>query len=340
MTHVLLKLVATLALSFSTYARAETVMINGAGATFPYPIYSKWFSEYKKIDKDAQVNYNSIGSGGGIRQFLDKTVDFGASDAPMTEEQLSKAPEGVLHVPTVMGAVVLSYNIPEVKSSLKLTSEIIAEVYLGKITSWDDAKIVKENPGIKLPKLSIVPIYRSDGSGTTAIFTDYLSQAHPSWKTDVGQGTAVKWKTGLGGKGNEGVTGQIKQTPGSIGYIEFVYAETNKLPVATLKNKAGKYVTPTVKSVTSAASAALKNMPTDYRVSIVNADGKDSYPISGFTYVLIRKTMEKVKGKKIVALLNWVLTAGQGMAPALSYAPLPSSLVSKVKVSLKEVKLQ
>jgi len=323
-----------------TAAHADKVMINGAGATFPYPIYSKWFSEYKKIDKDTQVNYNSIGSGGGIRQFLDKTVDFGASDAPMNEDQLAKAGEPVLHVPTVMGAVVLSYNIPGLTASLKLTAEIIAEVYLGKITSWDDAKIVKENPAVALPKLPIVPIYRADGSGTTAIFTDFLSQAYPAWKTDVGQGTAVKWKTGLGGKGNEGVTGQIKQTPGSIGYIEFIYAETNKLPVAHVKNKDGKFVAPSVKAVTAAATGSLKSIPADYRVSIVNAAGKDSYPISGFTYILVRKTLDKQKGKKIVDLLNWILVSGQAMAAPLSYAPLPASLLAKVKVSVKEIKVQ
>jgi phosphate transport system substrate-binding protein len=333
-------ILTAMALISNLNAHAETVMINGAGATFPYPIYSKWFSDYKKIDKDAQINYNSIGSGGGIRQFLDKTVDFGASDAPMNDEQLAKAGEPVLHVPTVMGAVVLSYNIPDVKSSIKLTAEIIGEIYLGKITSWDDAKIIKENSGLKLPKLSIVPVYRSDGSGTTAIFTDYLSQAHPAWKAEVGQGTAVKWKTGLGGKGNEGVTGQIKQTPGAIGYIEFIYAESNKLPVAQIKNREGLFVSPSVKSVTAAASGSLKTMPADYRVSIVNAAGKDSYPISGFTYILVRKSLDKNKGKKIVDLMNWILATGQNSAASLSYAPLPPSLVAKVKASVKEIKLQ
>ncbi len=320
-------------------AHAST-MINGAGATFPYPLYSKWFTEFQKVDKDTQVNYNSIGSGGGIRQFIDKTVDFGASDAPMTDEQLAQVPGGAVHIPTVLGAVVLSYNVKEITEPLKLTPAIVADIFLGKITKWNDERIKKENPKANLPDLAVIPVYRSDGSGTTAIFTDYLSKVTPDWKTEVGQGTAVKWKAGLGGKGNEGVTGQIKQTPGAIGYIEFIYAETNKLPVALLKNKAGLFVAPSVKAITAAAQASLKSIPADYRVSITDAPGKDVYPISGFTYILVKSTLGKDKGQKLLTLLNWIVGPAQGMAEALNYAPLPKSLQAKVKETIKKIKIE
>lgn len=334
-------LILALILSVAS-SQAATTMINGAGATFPYPLYSKWFSEFKKIDKDTQVNYNSIGSGGGIRQFTDQTVDFGASDAPMTDEQISKIEGGAIHIPTVMGAVVLSYNVPEVKTHLKLTSQLVSDVFLGKVTKWNDEKIQKENPGIKLPDLAIIPIYRSDGSGTTAIFTDYLSKVSPDFKSEVGQGTAVKWKSGLGlgGKGNEGVTGQIKQTPGAIGYIEFIYAKSNDMAVADIKNKAGKFITPSVKAITAAAQSSLKDMPKDYRVSITDAAGKDSYPIAGFTYILVKPKLPKDKGQKLLSLLNWIVGPAQGMAESLHYAPLPKSLQAKVKETIKSIKVE
>lgn len=330
-------LLATLLMSFAAHA---TTMLNGAGATFPYPLYSKWFSEFRKVDKDTQVNYNSIGSGGGIRQFTDQTVDFGASDTPMTDEQISKVTAGAVHIPTVLGAVVLSYNLKEVSKPIRLTPQLIVEIFLGKITKWNDEKIKKENPGVSFPDLPLIPVYRSDGSGTTAIFTDYLAKASADWKTQVGQGTAVKWKTGIGGKGNEGVTGQIKQTPGTIGYIEFIYAESNKLPVAQIKNKSGNFVGPSVKAITSAAQSALKNMPKDYRVSITDAEGKDAYPISGFTYILVNSKLGKEKGPKLLTLLNWMVGPAQSMAEGLNYAPLPKTLQAKIKETIKTIKLE
>ena len=333
----ILSTLAILSLSFS--AQAAT-LINGAGATFPYPLYSKWFAEYQKENSEVQINYQSIGSGGGIRQFLEKTVDFGASDAPMTDEQMGKADPHAVHIPTVMGAVVLTYNLPSVTTELKLTPEIIAEIFLGKITTWNDAKIQKANPGVTLPKDAVLVSHRSDGSGTTNIFTDYLSKVSPDWKSKVGVGPSVNWPVGLGGKGNEGVTGLIKQTPGAIGYVELIYAVNNKLPVAKIKNKAGTFVEPSVKSVTLAAQGALKNMPADFRVSITDADGKDSYPISGFTYLLVYEKMSGEKGKGIVKFLDWALHAGQKFAEPLAYAPLPTSLVKKVEDKVKKIQLQ
>lgn len=331
-----IQLMSFLALILLTCSGSAEVLINGAGATFPFPIYSKWFSEYQKVDPSAQINYQSIGSGGGIKQFLEKTVDFGASDAPMTDEQLAKSTLPVLHIPTVMGAVVLTYNIDDVKKGLRLNSDTVADIFLGKITKWNDDRITKLNPGIKLPDTSIMVVHRSDGSGTSAIFTDYLSKVSSEWMKSVGQGAAVNWPAGLGGKGNEGVSGLVKQTPGSIGYVELIYAENNNLPYASIKNKAGQYVAPSTKSVTAAAST-IKNMPADFRMSITNADGKSSYPICGFTYLLIYNTLEKEKGQKIVGFLNWAIRSGQKYAEPMFYAPLPKSLISKVQAKISSI---
>lgn len=338
-SHWTLAVIAATALSAGSVF-AETTLLNGAGATFPYPIYSKWFSEYKKANPSVEINYQSIGSGGGIRQFLDRTVDFGASDAPMNEEQMAKATSPVLHIPTVLGAVVVTYNLPEVKGPLKLSPEAVSGIFLGKIKKWNDPAIAQINPGANLPATDIMVAHRSDGSGTTAIFTDYLSKISAEWKQKAGAGTAVKWPTGLGGKGNEGVTGLVKQTPGAIGYVELIYAESNKLPVAQLKNKAGQFVSPTTKSVTAAAAGALKAMPADFRVSITDAEGKESYPISGFTYLLVWRQMQGVKGQELVKFLNWALKDGQKLAEPLSYARLPETLVKKVQAKVKEIQVK
>lgn len=338
----LLAAFAVLSMTLSLTAYAAPVQINGAGATFPYPLYSKWFSEYQKVDGEIQINYQSIGSGGGIRQFLDKTVDFGASDAPMTDEQLAKATSPVLHIPTVLGAVVMTYNLPEAGTDLKLSSDVIADMFLGKVTLWNDKRIADANPMLKLPATAILIAHRSDGSGTTNIFTDFLSKVSPEWKTKVGTGTAVNWPTGLGGKGNEGVTGLIKQTPGAIGYVELIYAANNKLPVATIKNKAGNWVTPSPKTVTAAADAAIKSMPEDFRVSITDAAGKEAYPISGFTYLLVSKDMKPMgaKGKAMVKFLKWSMQDGQKNAEPLDYAPLPKSLAKKVEAKIASITTQ
>jgi len=322
------------------HVSVAATLINGAGATFPFPLYSKWFSDYSKKNTEVQLNYQSIGSGGGIRQFTDKTVDFGASDAPMTDEQLTKAGAPVLHIPTVLGAVVVTYNVPGAEKGLKLSSEALANIFLGKLTKWNDPQIVKENPGTKITG-DILVVHRSDGSGTTAIFTDYLAKVSPEWKEKVGAGTAVNWPLGLGGKGNEGVTGLVKQTPGSIGYVELVYAENNKLPYASLKNKAGQFIVPSAKSITAAADGSLKTMPDDFRVSITDAEGKQSYPISGFTYFLVWKTPPDAgKGAHFVKFLKWAMKDGQALASDLFYAPLPKSLVTKIEAKINSIELK
>ena len=332
---LLILLATSIAFSATSFA-ADT--INGAGATFPFPLYSKWFSEYRKVDSSVEINYQSIGSGGGIRQLLDKTVDFGASDAPMTDEQLAKSTTPIFHIPTVLGAVVITYNLPEVKSPLQLTPEVVADAFLGKITKWNDEKIQKLNPKAKLPDTAIMIVHRSDGSGTSAVFTDYLSKVSPEWKEKVGTSTSVKWPAGLGGKGNEGVTGLLKQSPGALGYVELTYAISNQLPTALLKNKAGKFVEATTQSVTAAAAASAKSMPKDFRVSITNAEGKDAYPISSFTYLLVYGKMDAKKGSKITAFMNWALNGGQDMAEPLHYAPLPKHMISAVKSRISEIK--
>jgi phosphate transport system substrate-binding protein len=338
-TLKILASVLTLILASNTYA--ETVLINGAGATFPYPIYSKWFSEFHKTDGSTEINYQSIGSGGGIRQLLDKTIDFGASDAPMTDEQLAKANPSIIHIPTVLGAVVITYNLTALTTPLKITGELIADIFLGKITTWNDPALVKLNPGLAKVPDPIIVSHRSDGSGTTAVFSDFLSKVSPEWKQKVGAGNALQWPVGLGGKGNEGVTGIIKQSIGSIGYTELSYAANNKLPVAEVKNHAGVFVTPSAKSVTAAAHSFSKSMPKDFRISITDpATAKDAYPISSFTYLLVYQTMDKTKGTRLLGFLQWALTDGQKLAEGLTYAPLPPELVTQVRNKLKELKTQ
>ena len=323
-----------LALALPAFAQST---LNGAGATFPYPIYSKWFSEYHKAHSDVQVNYQSIGSGGGIRQVLAGTVDFGASDGPMTDEQLGQAKVKILHVPTVLGAVVPAYNIPGVTGEVKFTPEALAGIFLGKITTWNDKALTAANPGVNFPNQAIVVIHRSDGSGTSYIFTDYLSKVSADWKNGPGKGTSVKWPVGLGGKGNEGVAGMIRQMEGSIGYVELIYALQNKITYGSMKNPAGEFVTASLDSVTPAA-ASVKSMPADFRVSITNAPGKGAYPISSFTWLLIpTKSQDPNKGKILTDLLNWCETDGQKLAADLSYAPLPDTVVAKVKEAIKQV---
>jgi len=329
--------IALLCLALSVSAVAQTTL-NGAGATFPYPMYSKWFSKYHDAHPDIQFNYQSIGSGGGIRQVLAGTVDFGASDGPMSDEQLSQAKTKILHVPTVLGAVVPAYNVPGVAGDLKFTPEALSGIFLGKITSWNDKAIASANPGVKLPGDPIVVIHRSDGSGTTFIFTDYLSKVSSDWQSQVGKNTSVKWPVGLGGKGNEGVAGMIRQMQGAIGYIELIYAVQNKIPYGIVKNSSGQYVKASLDSVTAAA-ASVKTMPADFRVSITNPPGKDAYPISSFTWLLIpAQSKDAAKGKMIADFLNWMVDDGQKMTADLTYAPLPEVVATKVKAEIKQVR--
>jgi phosphate transport system substrate-binding protein len=319
-------------------AGAET-LINGAGATFPYPLYSKWFNEYAKVDPSVKFNYQSIGSGGGIKQITAQTVDFGASDKFLSDDELKAAPGKLLHIPTVMGAVVVTYNLPGVPKGLKLRSEDVADIFLGKITKWNDKRIADDNPGIKLPDQPIIVVHRSDGSGTTSIFTDFLSSVNSEWAKSVGKGASVKWPVGLGGKGNEGVAGQIKTTQNTIGYVELAYAFENKLPYASLKNKSGVFVEPSIKTTGAAAAGAAKNMPADYRISLVNQPGKDAYPIVGFTWLLVYEHQkDAIKGKQLVEFLNWELKKGQKMAAALLYAPLPDNVAKMVEKTVKNIK--
>jgi phosphate transport system substrate-binding protein len=330
--------IALLCLALSVPVVAQTTL-NGAGATFPYPIYSKWFSKYHDLHSDIQFNYQSIGSGGGIRQVLAGTVDFGASDGPMTDEQLSQAKVKILHVPTVLGAVVPAYNISGVTGEIKFTPDVLAGIFLGKITNWNDKTIASANPGINFPKdQPIIVIHRSDGSGTTFIFTDYLSKVSSDWQNQAGKGTSVKWPVGLGGKGNEGVAGLIRQMQGSIGYIELIYAVQNKITYGTVKNAAGEFVKASLDSVTAAA-ASVKSMPADFRVSITNSPGKDAYPISSFTWLLIPvQARDPAKGKIMADFLKWMLDDGQKMTTELTYAPLPATVIAKVKDEIKQVR--
>jgi len=312
------------------------MMINGAGATFPYPIYSKWFDDYAKVDPSVRFNYQSIGSGGGQKQILAQTVDFGASDGPMSDENLSKAPGKILHLPTVAGAVVMTYNLPG-NPALKLDGETIADIFLGKIKKWNDPKIAASNPGAKLPENEIVVVHRSDGSGTTFIFTDYLSKVSAEWKQKAGNNTSVNWPTGIGGKGNEGVSGQVKQTPGTIGYVELIYAVQNKMPYAEVKNAAGQFVKPSIESVTAALGTA--NIPDDFRFSMTNAPGESAYPIAGATWLLVyEQQKDPAKGKKLIEFLKWALTKGEGMAKDLNYAPLPDEVQQRVLKRIDEIK--
>ncbi|MGA3090838.1 MAG: phosphate ABC transporter substrate-binding protein PstS [Terriglobales bacterium] len=311
--------------------------LNGAGATFPYPMYSKWFNEYNKLHSDVQINYQSIGSGGGIRQVLNGTVDFGASDTPMTDEQLKEAKTKILHIPTVLGAVVPAYNVEGVSGEIKFTPEALAGIFLGKISSWNDPAIAKANPGVSLPQQRINVVYRAEGSGTTFIFTDYLSKISSDWSNTVGKGPSVKWPVGMAGKGNEGVAGQIRQQPGSIGYIELIYAVENKITYGSVRNAAGNFVKASLEGVTEAAGS-VKTMPADFRVSITNAPGKTAYPISSFTWLLIPvQNKDPKKGKILADFLEWMVVDGQKMTNQLSYAPLPASVAEKVKVAIKEI---
>jgi phosphate transport system substrate-binding protein len=325
----------TIALGVCASASAQ-MMINGAGATFPYPIYSKWFDEYAKVDSSVRFNYQSIGSGGGQKQILAQTVDFGASDGPMSDDNLAKAPGKILHIPTVAGAVVIVSNLPG-NPSLKFDGATIAGIYLGQIKKWNDPKLTALNPGIKLPDQDIVVVHRSDGSGTTFIFTDYLSKVSAEWKQKAGNNTSVNWPTGIGGKGNEGVSGQVKQTPGAIGYVELIYAIQNKMPYAEVKNAEGEFVKPTIDSVTAALATA--NIPDDFRFSMTNAPGKGAYPICGATWLLVyQQQKDPAKGKKLVDFLKWAAKDGEKMAKDLDYAPLPDNVQERVTKRIDEIK--
>jgi phosphate transport system substrate-binding protein len=320
------------------FAVGQAESLNGAGATFPNPIYSKWFSEYHKLHPDVQINYQSIGSGGGIRQLTAGTVDFGASDGPMTDQQLQEAKFKILHLPTVLGAVVPAYNVPGVKGELKFSPQVIADICLLKITNWNDKAIAADNPGVQLPDKRIIVVHRSDGSGTNYIFTDYLSKVSTEWKDKVGKATSVKWPGGLGAKGNEGVAGMIRQMDGAFGYVELIYAIQNKIPFGTVKNSSGAWVKASLES-TTAAAASVKNMPDDFRVSITNPPGKDAYPIASFTWLLIpAQFKDPAKGKIMVDFLNWMLDSGEGMVSQLDYAPLPESVKQKEKRRIKEIR--
>ena len=315
---------------------AEPMLINGAGATFPYPIYSKWFATYARVDPTVRFNYQSIGSGGGQQQILAETVDFGASDGPMSDANLAKAPRKLLHIPTVAGAVVLTYNLPG-SPKLRLDGSIIADIFLGKITKWNDPRLAKLNPGVSLPDTDMVVVHRADGSGTTYIFTDYLSSVSPEWAKKVGHNTSVRWPTGLGAKGNEGVAGQIKQLPGAVGYVELAYAHQNHLPFADLRNSSGQFITPSIQSVTEALGTA--HIPEDFRFSMVNPPGAKAYPIAGATWLLVyQQQKDPAKGKKLVEFLNWAMTQGETLAPTLDYAPLAPNLQKRVLERIKTIK--
>ncbi|MEO5823410.1 MAG: phosphate ABC transporter substrate-binding protein PstS [Vicinamibacteraceae bacterium] len=328
------------AAAVSVTLAAQGAQINGAGATFPFPIYSKWFSEYGKVKPGVQINYQSIGSGGGIRQLTNQTVFFGATDGPMTVDQMQTAPGKILHLPTVLGAVVPIYSIPGVTADLKFTGPLIADIFLGKVVKWNDAAIAKVNPGVSLPDMDITVVHRSDGSGTSYIFVDYLSKVSPEWQKSVGVATSVKWPVGLGGKGNEGVAGLVKQTPGSIGYVELIYALQNKIAHGAVQNAAGEFVKASIPAVTAAASAAVKSMPKDFRVSITNAPGAGVYPVASFTWLLLYENpKDKAQSKVMVDFMKWALTDGQKFATELGYAPLPAEVIKLEMAALATIKV-
>lgn len=318
-----------------------SVDLNGAGATFPYPLYSKWFSDYA-AETGVKINYQSIGSGGGIKQLSENTVDFGATDSPMTEEEMAAARGGpILHYPTILGADVIAYNLPGVTAPLRLNGELIADIFLGKVVKWNDARIAAENPGVALPATDILVAHRSDGSGTTYVFTDYLSAVSPSWRAGPGRGKTVAWPVGLGGRGNEGVAGTVKQTAGAVGYVELVYALQNNLQLAHVRNSSGNYIAPTIASITAAAAGALPQMGpgSDYRVSIVNAAGPDAYPIASFTWLLVyEQQRDATKARKLVDFMRWMYAEGQESAEALGYAPLPAVLRTQLTERLSAIR--
>jgi phosphate transport system substrate-binding protein len=319
-------------------AAGSTISLQGAGATFPNPLYQKWLSEYGKLHPNVRIDYQSIGSGGGIKQIKEQTVDFGASDAPMKDEDLKSAPAELVHVPTVLGAVVLTYNLAGIEKPLRFSPDVAADIFLGKVKRWDDARIKTDNPEAKLPAADITVVHRSDGSGTSAVFTDYLSKVSAEWKEQVGAGTSPKWPVGLGGKGNEGVTGQVKQTPNTIGYVELAYAIQNKLPVALLKNRAGDFVEPSFDAVTAAAAESLPTTPDDLRVSITDAAGKGTYPISSYTYILLYKEQkDPAKGKALIDFLWWGIHDGEQFARDLNYAPLPAEIVKRAEAKINSI---
>jgi phosphate transport system substrate-binding protein len=316
------------------------VQINGAGATFPYPIYSKWFDEYHKLNPPVRINYQSIGSGGGIRQLTSETVFFGATDGPMTDEQLAAAPGPILHLPAVLGADVPVYNLPGLTAELKFTGPVLADIFLGKIRKWNDPAIAKVNAGVALPSTDITVVHRSDGSGTTYIWADYLAKVSPEWKAKVGVSTSLNWPVGVGGKGNEGVAGLVRQTPGSLGYVELIYALQNKITFGAVQNPSGEFVKATTESVTAAAAAAAAQMPADFRVSITNAAGSGAYPISSFTWLLLYEDpKDKAQSKAMVDFVKWALTEGQRFASELGYAPLPADVVKEELAALERVKV-
>ncbi len=335
------KLFATLALlAAATVASAQTVQINGAGATFPYPIYSKWFDEYHKAHPNVEINYQSIGSGGGIRQLSAGTVFFGASDGPMTNDQITAAGFRILHLPTVLGGVVPVYNVPGVSAQLKFPGRVLADVFLGKITKWNDAAIRSVNPGVELPSEDIIVVHRSDGSGTSYIWCDYLAKVSPEWRQRVGVATSVNWPVGVGGKGNEGVAGLVKQQQGAIGYVELIYALQNKISYGSVQSAAGEFVTATTATVSNAAASAAKNMPKDFRVSITNAPGKNVYPVSSFTWLLVQESPRDLQRSRIlVDFIRWALTDGQKYAAQLGYAPLPREVVTLELTALSRIRM-
>ncbi|MHB1012655.1 MAG: phosphate ABC transporter substrate-binding protein PstS [Desulfobacteria bacterium] len=324
------------AVSFAS--AADPLTINGAGATFPYPLYSKWFYEYSNANPGVRFNYQSIGSGGGIKQISAGTVNFGASDAALTDEIMKKLPGAILHIPTALGAVVPVYNLGGVASGLKFTPDVLAGIFLGKITRWNDPKIAELNNTVTMPNADIVVAHRSDGSGTTDIFTNYLTTVNTEWRAKVGRGPSVHWPVGIGGKGNEGVAGVVKQTPGAIGYVELAYAKQNRMKVGALRNRSGHFVTPTLEATSAAAAGVAKSMPADFRVSLVDAPGKESWPISGLTWILVYKDQkDEARGKAMVQFLKWAIRDGQKMEAALDYAPLPKAVVEKVDKALKQI---
>ncbi|MBD0373318.1 MAG: phosphate ABC transporter substrate-binding protein PstS [Pyrinomonadaceae bacterium] len=314
------------------------VRLQGAGATFPNPLYQKWLSEYGKLNSQIRIDYQSIGSGGGIKQIKEQTVDFGASDAPMSDEDLKSAPGQILHIPTVLGAVVLTYNLQGIQQPLRFSPDVVADIFLGKIKRWDDARIKADNANVALPAADISVVHRSDGSGTSAVFTDYLSKVSQEWSAQVGKGTSPKWPVGIGGKGNEGVTGQVKQTPNTIGYVELAYAVQNKLPVALVKNSSGNFVEPSLDAVTAAAAESLATTPEDLRVSITNAGGANAYPIASYTYILAYQDQkDAAKGKALVDFLWWGIHDGERFAKDLQYAPLPAEIVKRAEAKINSI---